>query len=77
MRKTISVLLIFALAALTGCTTTQKGTVVGGAVGAGTGAIIGHQSGNAGTGALIGGAAGAIGGALIGNAIEDEEEEVK
>ena len=54
-----------------GCATTtptQKGAVAGSAIGAGLGAIIGHQSGNAGKGALIGAAAGGLGGALIGDA---------
>ncbi len=50
----------------------KRGTVIGGAVGAGTGAIIGNQSGNAGEGALIGAAAGALGGGLLGSARDDE-----
>jgi uncharacterized protein YcfJ len=45
---------------------TQRGAIIGGAVGAGTGAIIGHQSGHAGTGALIGGASGALIGGAVG-----------
>lgn len=63
------ILLISALL-LAGCTTTQKGAVVGGAAGAGLGAIIGHQSGHGGEGAVIGGAVGAISGALIGEKME-------
>jgi uncharacterized protein YcfJ len=61
---------------------TTAGTVGGGAVGAGAGAIIGHQSGNAGRGAAIGGATGAIIGAGVGLAADDgnkrntEEDEV-
>ena len=39
-------------------------------MGAGAGAIIGHQSGHAKEGALIGAAAGAAGGALIGNQMD-------
>jgi hypothetical protein len=51
-----------------GCATrAQEGALIGGALGAGTGAIIGNQSGHTGEGALIGGAAGALGGAVIGN----------
>src|SRR6185369_16411346 len=46
---------------------TQKGAVLGGAGGAGLGAIIGHQFGATGMGALIGGLAGTAGGAMIGN----------
>jgi len=54
--------------AFVGCETTpaQNGAIQGGALGAGAGAIIGHQSGHTGEGAVIGGAAGALGGALIG-----------
>ena len=55
-----------------GCATTtptQKGALAGSAVGAGLGAIIGHQSGDAGKGALIGAAAGGLGGALLGDAM--------
>jgi len=53
---------------------TEKGAVVGGAGGAGLGAIIGHQVGHRDAGALIGGAAGALMGGMAGQA-EDAEEE--
>lgn len=57
-----------ALVVTAGCATrAQEGALIGGAVGAGAGALIGNQSGHAGEGALIGGAAGAVGGAVIGN----------
>jgi len=46
---------------------TQRGAVTGGLLGAGAGAIIGHQSGRTAEGALIGAAAGGTTGALIGN----------
>jgi len=46
---------------------TQRGAATGGLIGAGAGAIIGHQSGNTLGGALIGGAAGATAGGLYGN----------
>ena len=60
-------LLLFALVFIaTGCTTTQKGTTIGGLTGGALGGIIGHQSGNATTGAAIGAAAGALGGYVIG-----------
>ncbi len=57
-----------------GCetTSTQEGAVVGGMLGAGTGAIIGHQTGHQGEGALIGAAAGALTGALIGDQVDRE-----
>lgn len=65
---TLLALLVFS----TGCastTPTQKGALGGSALGAGLGAIIGHQSGNTAEGALIGAAAGGLGGALIGDAM--------
>jgi len=73
MRK-LALLLVFilALTILIGCTTTQKGATMGGLLGAGMGAIIGHQSGHIGEGALIGGGVGAITGALIGSQLEEE-----
>jgi len=55
-----------------GCNTTpvQDGAVVGGALGAGTGAILGHQVGKQGEGALIGAGIGALTGALVGDQID-------
>ena len=50
------------------------GAIVGGAGGAGLGAIIGHQSGHAGEGALIGGAVGAIGGGLVGHGMDESDK---
>lgn len=55
-------------------TTREQGVLAGAAIGAGTGAIIGSQTGNAGTGALIGGAIGGVSGALIGGAIQEQEQ---
>jgi len=52
---------------------TQRGAATGGLIGAGAGALIGHQSGNALEGALIGGAAGAAAGGLYGNARDQEQ----
>ncbi|NOX98927.1 MAG: hypothetical protein GXP30_04205 [Verrucomicrobia bacterium] len=54
---------------------TKSGAVVGGLLGAGVGAIIGHQTGRGLEGAAIGGAAGAAGGALIGSARDDRERQ--
>lgn len=68
--KRSTVFLVMTLLVLSGCTGTQKGAGLGGLIGAGTGAIIGHQSGHAKEGALIGAAAGVAGGALIGNQVE-------
>jgi len=49
---------------------TEKGALLGGAGGAGVGALIGK-----GKGAAIGGAAGAVGGAIIGNQMDQRERE--
>ena len=72
--KCVSVTLLGALllSSTTGCETKAgTGALVGGAAGAGIGAIIGHNShGRTGSGALIGGAVGALGGALIGNEMD-------
>jgi outer membrane lipoprotein SlyB len=58
-----------------GCSTNAgTGALVGGAAGAGVGAIIGHNShGRTASGAAIGGAVGAVTGALIGNEIDKKE----
>lgn len=53
---------------------TGNGALIGSGLGAATGAIIGHQTGNSGTGALIGAVAGGLGGALVGNAQDAREE---
>ncbi len=55
-------------------TTREKGALAGGAIGAGTGAIIGSQVGHAGAGALIGAGVGVVSGAIIGDAIQDAEQ---
>jgi hypothetical protein len=71
MRKCYGVLgLVLAGLIIAGCATTptQKGALLGGGIGAGTGAIIGHQKGKTAKGALIGGAAGAAIGGLLGDA---------
>lgn len=67
---------LIASMALMGCNTTptQDGAVVGGALGAGAGAIIGNQSGNSGEGALIGAAAGALAGALVGDQVDERRQ---
>jgi hypothetical protein len=55
-------------------TTREKGALAGGAIGAGTGAVIGSQVGHTGGGALIGAGIGAVSGAIIGDAIQGAEE---
>jgi len=54
---------------------TATGALAGGAIGAGSGAIIGAASHNAGAGALIGGAIGALTGAIVGNAMDQQQRE--
>jgi len=67
------VLSVVLTAAFLGCETTpvQQGALMGGALGAGAGAIIGNQvHGQGGSGALIGAAAGALTGAIVGDQVE-------
>jgi osmotically inducible lipoprotein OsmB len=78
MRKSIIALTMGAAMLLAGCsgaplTTREKGTLLGGAVGAGGGAIIGSTVGAPGAGAAIGGALGAGTGYVIGNQMQNEE----
>ena len=57
---------------VSGCATQQQqnGTLIGGALGAGTGALVGSAvSGGSVGGALAGAAIGGVGGALVGNAV--------
>ena len=50
---------------------TNQGAVLGGLLGAGTGAIIGNQTGHAGAGTAIGAGLGALGGGLMGHSMEE------
>ena len=75
MKRNILWMLALALVfstAFVGCETTptQQGALIGGGVGAATGAIIGNQVHRSGEGALIGGAIGALGGAIAGDQVE-------
>jgi uncharacterized protein YcfJ len=65
----------FALAGCSGqpLSTREKGTIGGGVLGAGTGAIIGAAVGAPGAGAAIGGALGAGTGYVICNALQNQE----
>lgn len=53
---------------------TKQGAVIGGLVGAATGAAVSDSKGK---GALLGGAIGALGGAAIGNALDRQEAELR
>jgi osmotically inducible lipoprotein OsmB len=66
------------LIALSGCygqplTTGEKGTLAGGAIGAGGGAIVGAAVGAPLAGAAIGGVVGAGTGMAIGNSLQNDE----
>jgi hypothetical protein len=72
MMKMITLALALAGAmSLSGCQTSQQtGTLAGGAIGAGTGALIGSAvSGGSAGGAIAGGVIGAGAGAIVGNAV--------
>ena len=56
---------------------TNQGAVLGGLLGAGTGAIIGNQSDHAGAGTAIGAGLGALSGALIGHAMEENQNKAQ
>ena len=64
LEKKIFALLLVGAAALGGCTAQGERTLATGALGAGTGAIIGAIGGNTGLGAIVGGVVGAGAGYL-------------
>jgi uncharacterized protein YcfJ len=76
-------LIVSAVILTVGCETpegrtdrTATGALTGGAIGAGTGAIIGNYSGHhTAGGAAIGGAIGALTGGIIGNAMDQQQRE--
>jgi len=72
--KNVFVVIVCILAltvSLTGCnTTSEEGALIGGGLGAGTGAIIGHASHHTAAGALIGLGLGALTGAIIGQQMD-------
>ena len=82
MQRAGAMLIAVAVAGLCGCESmgtaaqskTNQGAVLGGLLGAGTGAIIGNQSDHAGAGTAIGAGLGAISGALVGHAMEEKEQ---
>lgn len=56
---------------------TTQGAVLGGLLGAGTGAIIGNQEGRSGAGTAIGAGLGALGGAMVGHALEEQDKKIQ
>ena len=79
MKRLLTATLAGCALALVACstplTTREKGALAGGAIGAGAGAIVGHQVGHTGAGALIGAGVGAISGAVIGDAMQSSEQQ--
>lgn len=71
---------VWPLVLMCGCSSmnhTEKGAVVGGALGTGVGAIAGAACRNPLAGAAIGAGAGALGGALVGNSVDKQEAKAK
>ena len=56
---------------------TNQGAVLGGLLGAGTGAIIGNQTDHPGAGTAIGAGLGALGGALVGHTMEENSQKAQ
>ena len=77
MKNTVAVAVCASLlVSLTGCQSSPnragEGALIGGLIGAGAGAIIGHQSGERDKGALIGGVTGALAGTLVGSQVQKQ-----
>ena len=80
-----AIILTLAAAGILGCESmgtaaqskTTQGAVLGGLLGAGTGAIVGNQSDHAGAGTAIGAGIGAISGAMVGHALEEQSKKTQ
>lgn len=85
MRSIVAVSVAVLAVALAGCeamgtaaqSKTNQGAVLGGLLGAGTGAIIGNQTDHAGAGTAIGAGLGALGGGLLGHALEENQQKTQ
>jgi hypothetical protein len=81
LKQLIAVVLsILMTIAIIGCSgeplsTREKGTLLGGAAGAGAGALVGAATGHPGAGAAIGGLGGAALGYGIGNHLQNEQDQ--
>lgn len=81
----ISLVIGLLAVALSGCESigtaaqskTTQGGLLGSALGAGAGAIIGNQTGHAGAGTAIGAGLGALGGAMVGHAMEENSQKAQ
>jgi osmotically inducible lipoprotein OsmB len=69
----IAASLIFAACTGAPLSTREKGTLGGGALGAGAGAIVGSAVGSPGAGAAIGGGLGLLGGYAVGNELQNNQ----
>lgn len=69
MKKLVIAMALIAPLAVTACSNTERGAVIGGASGAALGTLAG---GNDTRNAIVGGAVGAVAGALIGNAMDNQ-----
>ncbi len=84
-RLVVGMMMTLCAVALAGCegmqtasqSKTTQGAVLGGLIGAGTGAIVGNQSDHAGAGTAIGAAVGALSGGLVGSALEAQENKAQ
>ncbi len=84
-RSIAHVLCVAAVVVLAGCeaigtaaqSKTNQGALLGSALGAGTGAIIGNQTGHAGAGTAIGAGLGALGGGLLGHGLQERDTAVQ
>ncbi len=83
MNRVVTLVGTLAVVALAGCESlgtaaqskTNQGAVLGGLLGAGTGAIVGNQMHHhAGAGTAIGAALGALGGGLVGHGLEEQSQ---
>lgn len=72
MKAIYLIMAVIFTATIIGCTQEEQTAGTGALIGAGVGAIIGHQSGEAKEGALIGGTAGLIGGYYYGKMKQKE-----
>ena len=81
MKKTIVLLMVFALAlSIAGCGSMKKrdkGALIGAGAGAVIGGVIGNKAGNTAVGAILGAAIGGAAGAYIGNYMDKQAEEIE
>jgi outer membrane protein OmpA-like peptidoglycan-associated protein len=79
VKRSISILLLLAVAAAPlGCATNKgTGTIIGAGAGGVVGGVIGDKAGNTAVGAILGAAIGGAAGAWIGNYMDEQAEEIR